>query len=343
MADPKNLILLLHGDGEPSSTTIVNDAQSISSVRILSSPSVSLTDEFVKFGTTSMTGLGGAKIVYDPTKLSSSFLSNPFTIDCFCYFKYYSWTNASCDLFLCYNATYTSMFELYTGNYRVPAVYLKSDGSSGTITSSITLGYDVWNHIACVKGSDNYIRLYINGVLAGTSSSAWPFSSPPSPMNFETDYWGAYNSYIDELRLIKEVLWTSNFDVPTEPMSLFTPSVQIQSDFVLKNKIYLGDVFLSKNQFLELIKIQNTFDVYTSLPPYQKNTKTFVIENAFVQQLRDCFTMKNQETVQTKDNFRLKNAVGFCVLKNTFIIKNNIDFSYIMFDDFVFDETYLGE
>jgi hypothetical protein len=357
MSDQQNLLGLMHFDGPG----ILNDAEPISQIDIIELEQASLSNEKVKFGVSSFkpTGDGYGYCYFNGDKLPENFLQTVFTVDFWIYVPsgedyrgaefYFSEMETSIGLsnivYVCFEyrswiPDWTIKLYLYSNKTSSPTYSLINDQIY--IFPSMTV--DSWHHIAIVKRSNAYFRVYWDGVLVLTSTNQWPFPYTTSASRI-IDV-GAYSDgdvvYLDEFRWIKEELWTgTSFDVPIGPMILQKSSI---SDILLSfNSIYLSAYLELKNNLQELRSKTDVFDLKTSILFYQANKNVFKIENSYVQNLQDNLYVQNQFTQQVKSMTQLKNAVGFSPISGNFMFKNSIDSaSPILFDQYIFDETYLG-
>tara|TARA_B100001093_G_scaffold374831_1_gene359810 strand:- start:31 stop:2739 length:2709 start_codon:yes stop_codon:yes gene_type:complete len=95
-------------------------------------------------------------------------------------------------------------------------------GNTYRITTDVTVANDVWTHVAYSKdGGNSEARIYINGTEAGSWTDGYNYD------NTGTFYVGRNVSnshkmygYITNMRYVKgQSLYTSNFTVPTEPLT----------------------------------------------------------------------------------------------------------------------------
>ena len=90
-----------------------------------------------------------------------------------------------------------------------------------TITSSIALTLNAWNHIALVRSS-SVITMYLNGVNVGTVSNASGVNENTQVINIGSQPNGGNPllGYISNVRFVKgTAVYTSNFTPPTAPLT----------------------------------------------------------------------------------------------------------------------------
>ena len=106
-----------------------------------------------------------------------------------------------------------------------PKFYWYGTGASApSLTSSIAITVNTWNHIAVVfngSGSNN-LKIYVNGVLGGTATFGL-INGGGSPLYIgiegdspNSSYW---LGYISNLRITNSALYTSNFTPSTTPLT----------------------------------------------------------------------------------------------------------------------------
>ncbi len=90
----------------------------------------------------------------------------------------------------------------------VGAVFSQSAGGSSVVTSTSVIATNTWTHIAFTRSVDNTLRLYINGVLAGTTTG----SIVPQASNYAIQFGrplagsNVYKGSIDEVRIWNRAL-----------------------------------------------------------------------------------------------------------------------------------------
>jgi len=103
------------------------------------------------------------------------------------------------------------------------------------ITSSNSVILNQWNHVAIVRGANDLINIYINGIStttpvarkelnlnSGSAQSAWQsrIGINASDIVFGGVYLYAFTGTISDLRVINgKCLYTANFTPPTEPLT----------------------------------------------------------------------------------------------------------------------------
>nr|WP_293842274.1 LamG-like jellyroll fold domain-containing protein [uncultured Arsenicibacter sp.] len=90
----------------------------------------------------------------------------------------------------------------------VGAVFNQSSGGSTVVTSTSVIAVNTWTHIAFTCSADNILRIYINGVLAGTTTNCYV----PQTSNYAVylgkpiDGYNRYKGSIDEVRIWNRAL-----------------------------------------------------------------------------------------------------------------------------------------
>jgi hypothetical protein len=95
------------------------------------------------------------------------------------------------------------------------------NGSTAFTSGATTIPTGVWTHLAFVR-SGSTMTLYVNGVSAGSAACSTSFTNATSRPVFGTAYdlgSGAYNGYMDEIRISNVARWTTGFTPPAAPYS----------------------------------------------------------------------------------------------------------------------------
>lgn len=210
-------LLLIHSNTTNGSTTFTD-----STGRHTITPGTAVhTTTTAKFGTSSInTSASDASLTINNNQSDFIFGLNDFTID--------FWLNvASND-----GSTYVYLF--HHGDNSTAAkrwdIRLQPSGVLAVLSAEYghTWNFDLtgttnfigagWKHVAVVRGSDDLIKLYVNGVLEGTQSTA--------ALNIDAIGWNPIIGteagascvyYLDEYRVSNVARWTTNFTPPTAP------------------------------------------------------------------------------------------------------------------------------
>jgi len=223
-ADPYigNVSLLLHGDGDNGSTTIVDNSPSPKTVTAFGNAQIS----------TAQSKFGGSSIAFDG---ANSYLtvssagapgdlgSQDFTVECWTYLL--SRDNTKPCIVANYSSFAAGSFSIFAGHQNAPGgstrYQLALNGSGFPSINAGTVVYNSWVHIAVVR-SGSTVAFYVNGTsigsttstanLVGTTGSLWIGNSGDDLVN------GGINGYIDDLRITKGIArYTANFTPPTAP------------------------------------------------------------------------------------------------------------------------------
>lgn len=131
-----------------------------------------------------------------------------------------------------WNANTSAIWDYRTNGgaaTNVPAIFLSaagipvvafSPGSAATITPTISLILNAWNHLALVR-SGTAVTLYLNGVSIGTTTSSATLGIQTlaigNPISGATNY--SYTGFISNFRIVKGVaVYAGAFTVPTSPL-----------------------------------------------------------------------------------------------------------------------------
>ena len=216
--DFSNVSILLLGEGVNGSTTIADSSSNAKTVTANGDAQVS-TAVNTPFGT------GDGVLAFDGT---GDFLSTPassdlnfgtgdFTVEAWVYH-----TGVVNQAII----SYGTIHFLYgiTGYLRV-----FNATSPSVIDSTVAYVSNAWVHVAVVRTGTN-ITLYQNGTNVGSGTSSVNYTSTG---NFIVgSYTGTasfWNGYISNLRITKGVArYTENFDVPTAPFPIYSPTTRAQ-------------------------------------------------------------------------------------------------------------------
>jgi hypothetical protein len=125
-----------------------------------------------------------------------------------------------------YNVAGSSSIRFDNTGYKGRAFMYINGGGDPVISSTSTIAYNAWNHIAIVRQGTS-LKLYLNGALNTTvtisAALGWYLSASGMRIGrgFDVDSAnGYYPGYISNVRLVKGVaVYTGNFTVPTSPLT----------------------------------------------------------------------------------------------------------------------------
>ena len=206
-----NTLLLLHMDGTDAATVFEDDN---GQPPFVARTAVTVTANGNAQVDTAQSKFGGASALFDGT---DDFLSMPsfpaigtgeFTAECWIYF-----TDTNGGVILDFDDGKSTGIHFYLRSDEKLGFY---DGGAILDPATTTLSPSTWYHIAVTRQSDNYIRIYVNGTLDGTSASTYTTSIGGGFRIGEAntvDYLG----HIDEVRISNTARYTANFTAPTTP------------------------------------------------------------------------------------------------------------------------------
>jgi hypothetical protein len=178
----------------------------------------------------------GSSSYLQMSQSAGSIGTSQFTIECWLYpttwgdsvfigdAYWYSGNNGGWFLSLASSTGYVSLSGS-TGAYNSTSTFLTS-------TASVPLNQ--WNHFVCTRDGSNVIRMFINGVAAGTTtnginldSSYGPQGSPWSTILgariLDNNVYSRYTGFIGPTRIVVgTAVYTSNFTPPTTPPTAVT-------------------------------------------------------------------------------------------------------------------------
>lgn len=217
LADPNLTLALLHFDGANGSTAFTDSSPfNRNFATRFGTPVISTAQS--KFGGSSLLLDGGSSIrANDAANLE--LLDSDFTFEFFVYP-----TSALNNVWLVSRwETGNLAYQIYTnGSGKIAYHFNKADGGNSVLaTSTTTIPINVWTHIAIVKSGNN-IKVYINGVLDGSSGSA-AGSMLDGTSRLIIGSWPTGGSglvgYMDQFRLRKEAMYLADFTPPNAPFT----------------------------------------------------------------------------------------------------------------------------
>jgi hypothetical protein len=219
-----NTLLLLHMDGEPTSTTFIDSSSFNRTVTAVNNVQVAVSQKFGT-GCALFDGTGDRLTIDDSPDWS---FSGNFTIDFwvratiigsnrYC-FTHYTDGNNRYFLFITTGGALT--FSVISGG----STLVTMTTASGVIVD----GDNVWRHVAVVRNGNDW-RIYVNGVSAAIATAAISIPNFTQQFRIGTDHAGnnGYLGAIDEFRISNVARWTASFTPPT------TPSLSSSDIFVL--------------------------------------------------------------------------------------------------------------
>jgi len=179
---------------------------------------VKITTSNLKYGTGCLS-FDGSSYINIPYNSLNYFADGDFTIEMW---TYTTSTQSACTYDFWVGTTYViGQYQIYYSS-NVPVFYIAYGSSSYyTLTSSITLTNNTWNHVALVR-SGSTIYFYINGIQSTNTlsySGVVGITSYNGSIGRQTVTNNNYfTGLIDDLRITKGLArYTNNFTVPTGP------------------------------------------------------------------------------------------------------------------------------
>jgi hypothetical protein len=210
-----NTVLLLNGEGSDGSSTFIDSSSS--GHEILADGNASLSTSIKKNGSSSI-HLSGSSIYMSGNHPDFQFGNNDFTVETWFYLT--DWGNGAPTIFT--NLTNNDGNYAQEGYITVQlnqtngaALYYNADHHQFQSTAAAQVDLNQWTHFALVR-SGNTIKLYLNGVLAGTASFGLNSTIGGLTIGRVSDTQGYFfNGYLDDYHVSKIARYTSNFTPPT--------------------------------------------------------------------------------------------------------------------------------
>jgi hypothetical protein len=216
-------------------------------------------------------------------------------------------------------------------------IYTPSGDQSAGGTSSGSIDNNQWHHLAIVRGSNNYVGTYVDGVQTSYKQNTYMrdfrnigIGGSPGQGNGDNRW---YRGYISNLRILNgTALYTSNFSVPTSNLT------NIPNTVLLLN-MSLGSPYKDSSSFNRTFTIVGTPTSsreypFPGPPCFKEDTKILVLKNSSeqfvpVQELRRGDLVKTlcngfvpihligkKDIVHTSDGPREKNKLYKCTQEN---------------------------
>jgi len=151
------------------------------------------------------------------------FGTGEFTVECWIYMNSLSRT-----VFIDkYDGTSASWQLQYRDYNNVNHIAFSTNAGHYATTPSDEIETNTWYHVAVVRDSSNNVKIYIDGVEKGSSSSYTQDLNGTSALNIGVQTYniaaGYMNGYISDVRIVKGVaVYTSAFTPPTERLTAIT-------------------------------------------------------------------------------------------------------------------------
>ena len=201
--DPALTLVLLHFDGANNSTVFTDSSPFNQTVSVVTGTPKISTD-MSKFDGSSLY-LDGSSSIKIPNNANLNLGTGVFTIEFWFYLLSLPYSDV---LFLHKTGTPQQFIAIAIPSGKAYGGFL---GASAVSTTVITTG--AWYHVAEVRETeDGVIKQYINGVHEGTINQS---GSVDNAGDLAIGY--RVTGYIDEFRIRKEAVYTSDFTPPTSP------------------------------------------------------------------------------------------------------------------------------
>ena len=151
------------------------------------------------------------------------FGTGEFTVECWIYMNSLSRT-----VFIDkYDGTSAGWQLQYRDYNNVNHIAFSTNAGHYATTPSDEIETNTWYHVAVVRDSSNNVKIYIDGVEKGSSSSYTQDLNGTSALNIGVQTYniaaGYMNGYISDARIVKgTAVYTSNFTPPTERLTAIT-------------------------------------------------------------------------------------------------------------------------
>ncbi len=226
-----SVVLLLHGEGNDASTTIVDSSPSHKSVTRAGHAQIDTAQK--KFGAASILFDGTTDYVYVADSADWYLGTGDFTIDFWVRFAALP-TSGNFAMFVGQRDDDNNRWTLLLGNTSgVYRLYATGRGGSGNLDPSRNLpglSTNTWYHFAFTRAGNSF-KWFMNGNQISTeytSSNSYPNLTSNLTVGARNgDGAWALNGWIDELRIVKgKAIWTASFDVPTEAYAILDHHIE---------------------------------------------------------------------------------------------------------------------
>jgi hypothetical protein len=212
-------VLLVHCDGTNGSTTFTDVSPSAHVLTSTGGATVSTSQ--VKFGTGSSSHTTGTNPrITTPGSSDFDFQSGQFTIECW---GYPVGAPVTCGLISQYTGSSGGGWFFGTVSANIQFRYQDGAGTLQVVSTSTAPPANAWAHYAVDRDAGGTLRLYINGVVAGSASAPTFQAATPQVTIGNTNNLsvGGWPGYIDEIRITKgAALYAGAFTPPTAPFTV---------------------------------------------------------------------------------------------------------------------------
>ena len=210
--DPALTLVLLHFDGANNSTVFTDSSPFNQTVSVVTGTPKISTD-MSKFGGSSLY-LDGSSSIKIPNNANLNLGTGVFTIEFWFYLLSLPISEGEA-MFLQKFGSPRQQISIYSSGE------LSSGFLYGTLTSTTVITTGAWYHVAVVRETTNFtIKQYINGVHDGTLNLTGSVDNA-GDLTIGSGFSGSnrITGYIDEFRIRKEAVYTTNFTPPTAPFT----------------------------------------------------------------------------------------------------------------------------
>lgn len=211
--------LLLHLNGTDGSTTFTDNSPYLRSATVYGGAQIDTA--YSKFGGAAGLFYGSGDYITFPNSDDWDFGSGVFTID---FWIRRDGTQAYSGI-ICVGNTGTSVnrwgIHFDSGGTKIQVTTINSGSVYGYVATS-ALSDLTWTHVAIVRSASNVLKIYLNGVAAGTfdpTSRTFDDNDNTALLigrmyaNNDSSY---FKGHLDEVRICKGIArWTGDFSVPT--------------------------------------------------------------------------------------------------------------------------------
>jgi hypothetical protein len=280
-----NTVLLLHGEFPVQQSNITDNSSNLFSLTNYGLNKTKVTDLFSQgcIGS-SFNGTATTYLTFPTQGIAQFSFDGDFTIEVFIY-KSLS-TDRGLVISTCGNIANTGGLFFGDDPTTNKLVFFSFVTNSTIATSTSTIPLNRWTHLAVTRSSGT-LRLFIDGVVNATVANSHTFAAvgvnagPGSIGALSNNQQGAFQKGLaSNFRVVKgSALYTTNFSVPTSPLTLTTNGGATPSTLPTSSQVsllILNEVLPSQNNtFLD--SSQNNFTITRNGTPTQGSFSPFAL------------------------------------------------------------------